>query len=241
VALHRTAIDPRNLNLDNASGGSVDIEQPTSQRTIIFAGGDILTKPSPDPRAFVIAADSGYDHAVGLGHTVDLLVGDLDSVSAEGLTDAEAAGVAIDRHPISKDATDMELALDVATNRGASSIDIFGGEGGRIDHLLGVATGLTETTWSGIDLTWHTATGTIRPLVDGGHIHVDEAEGTVISLIVVSDSVGVTTQGLRWQLSGEMLHRGTSRGLSNEIVRTPASVSLDDGAILVVTDSGLRS
>jgi thiamine pyrophosphokinase len=239
--LHRTAIDPQNLILDNASGGSVEAHQPGKQRAIVFAGGAIRTTPSPDTEAIVIAADSGYDHALALGHRVDLLVGDLDSISEHGLAHAEAAGVEIDRHPTSKDATDLELALSAAKGRGASAIDIYGGEEGRIDHLLAVAVGLTQPRWIDIAVTWHTEAATVRPLVDGGHLHPDTVVGAVVSLVVVSDCAGVTTQGLKWELSGEDLRRGTSRGLSNEVVQLPVSVSLDRGAALVVTESGRTS
>ena len=235
--MHRTAIDPLNLILDNASGGSVDTHHRKPQRVIVFAGGDILTAPSPDPAAVVITADSGYDHAITLGHPVDLLVGDLDSISSEGLAHAESTGVEIDRHPASKDATDLELGLEAALGRG-TVIDLYGGEAGRIDHLIGVALELTQSKWAGAELRWHTEDATVQPLIDGGHVHLDAAIGTIVSLIVVTNSVGVTTQGLRWHLAGDDLQRGTSRGLSNEIERLPASVSLDSGAILVATGNG---
>ena len=60
--------------------------------------------------AFVIAADSGLEHAAALGLSVDVLVGDLDSASASAVRAAEAAGVRIERHAVDKEATDLELA-----------------------------------------------------------------------------------------------------------------------------------
>lgn len=236
--MHRTATDPQNLNLDNASGGSVDAHHPKPQRAIIFAGGDIHTAPSPEADTVVIAADSGYDHAVALRYPVDLLIGDLDSISDEGLAHAHSHGVRIEQHPAAKDATDLELAIDAAAGRGVTAVDIFGGEAGRIDHLLGAAIGLTDPRWDSLDITWHTDNADIRPLVGGGHMHIDAAVGSLVSLIAVSDSAGITTQGLRWELAGATLHRGTSRGLSNEIVEHLATISIDSGALLVVTDTG---
>ena len=100
-----------------------------------------------------------------------------------------------------------------------------------------MAIGLTNRKWRHIAITWHTAAATIVPLLDGGHVHLDAAVGSVVSLIVISDSQGITTQGLKWQLTGDDLPRGTSRGLSNEIAVIPAKVSLDTGSLLVVMET----
>ena len=61
--------------------------------------------------------------------------------------------------------------------------------------------------------------------------------GDTVSLLPLGgDVAGVTTAGLRWPLAGATLRVGRSRGLSNEVVAAPASVSLEDGssALLVV-------
>ena len=61
------------------------------------------------------------------------------------------------------------------------------------------------------------------------------AKGDTVSLLPMGgDALGVTTAGLRWQLADATLRAGRSRGLSNEIVEAPASVSIDRGALLVV-------
>ena len=87
---------------------------------IVIGGGGI------DPRVvahlpadrMVIAADSGLDHAMELGLEVDLLVGDLDSVSQQALAEASARGTPVERHRPDKDATDTELAIAAAVERG---------------------------------------------------------------------------------------------------------------------------
>src|SRR5829696_5858200 len=106
---------------------------------VVFAGGDAVPPEVADhlPRdAYVIAADSGLDHARALGWPVDLVVGDLDSVSVAALTDARATGVAVEEHAAEKDETDLELALDAAVRWGATHVTVVGGHGGRLDHLL---------------------------------------------------------------------------------------------------------
>ena len=215
----------------------MDAHQSGPQQATVFAGGELLVTPRPDTDGLVIAADSGYDHALSAEYHVDVLVGDLDSISEHGLAHAEAHDVVIERHPGSKDATDLALALDAAVSRGTATVDIYGGEAGLTDHLLGVAVGLTDSRWSGIDINWHTAGAIVRPLLAGRHIHLEGDRGAAVSLIAVTDSMGVTTQGLKWKLTGDSLQRGTSRGMRNEIVDLPSTVSIDTGALLVVTES----
>ena len=50
-------------------------------RAVIIAGGELDTTPVVGPEDLVVAADSGYDHAVALGVAVDVPVGDLHSSS----------------------------------------------------------------------------------------------------------------------------------------------------------------
>ncbi|MFQ5947659.1 MAG: thiamine diphosphokinase, partial [Acidimicrobiia bacterium] len=88
-----------------------------SKTAVVFAGGD----PEPasvrsliPPDSLVIAADSGLDLVASLDLTVDVVVGDFDSVNPELLQAAVASGARVERHPVDKDATDLELALEAA-------------------------------------------------------------------------------------------------------------------------------
>jgi thiamine pyrophosphokinase len=48
------------------------------------------------------------------------------------------------------------------------------------------------------------------------------------------DATGVSTTGLRYPLDSDGLAMGRSRGLSNVVVRTSASVRLEAGTLLIV-------
>jgi thiamine pyrophosphokinase len=56
----------------------------------------------------------------------------------------------------------------------------------------------------------------------------------VTLLATAGPAVGVTTSGLRYPLVGEPLEPGSTRGVSNELVGSEASVSLTDGVLLVI-------
>src|SRR5262245_39959523 len=88
------------------------------------------------PGPLVVAADSGLEGAAVLGLVPAVVVGDMDSVDPDALAAAEAAGARIERHPAAKDATDLDLALDVALAAGADRVVVVTGTGDRLDHAL---------------------------------------------------------------------------------------------------------
>ena len=181
----------------------------------------------------VIAADGGLDRATALGLDVDVVIGDLDSVSAGALAAAEAAGARIVRHPEAKDATDLELALDEAVRLGARSVLLVASAEGRLDHLLGSLVLLGAEPYAAIEL---------DAIVGDALVHVVRGEralrgspGELLSLIAVGGpATGVVTSGLDFPLASETLRPGSSRGLSNVFTATEARVALDAGVLLAI-------
>jgi thiamine pyrophosphokinase len=200
---------------------------------VILAGGTNSLPERPLPHdATVIAADSGLHLAAPLGLHVDLVVGDLDSADAPAVDAAEAAGATIERHDPDKDATDLDLALQAAARIGGSPVIIVGGEGGdRVDHLLAGAALLASDRFAGLAIEWWA--GRSRVVVARGRVTVDAAPGDLISIVPAGSTVTVTTTGLRWPLDGDVLEYGSTRGVSNEVTATPASVTVTGGTAFV--------
>src|ERR1700730_8026779 len=96
---------------------------------VVLCGGpgslDVADLPAG---ATVIAADGGAELAWMLGLSVDLVVGDMDSISAETLAGIER----VERHAVEKDATDLELALVAALRFEPERVLVLGGGGGRL-------------------------------------------------------------------------------------------------------------
>jgi thiamine pyrophosphokinase len=191
-------------------------------------------------RRVVVAADSGYDHAVALGIDVDVLVGDLDSISAAGLAAAERAGVAVERHPTSKDATDTELALLAALGRGATAITVVSGGGDRLDHLLGTLFALALPALHHLDVEAWVGPAHVVPVHGGRTTEIPaRVDETVTLLPVGGDATGIVTEGLAYPLRAETLAAGTSRGVSNVVVRSPVRVTAATGSLLVIRPEAL--
>lgn len=177
----------------------------------------------------VVAADSGADVASGLGLRVDVIVGDFDSVTPAGA----AASAEQRRFSTDKDATDLALALAEARDRGAASISVVGGAGGRLDHLLANVAVLASEELASLRV--DAAMGSARLWVVRRAETIRGPVGALVTLLAHGGpAAGVYTTGLRWALAGETLEAAASRGVSNVFEAPEATVALESGVILAI-------
>jgi thiamine pyrophosphokinase len=223
--------------------------QPTLQ-AIVLADGAVAPRVEIDeawpgwcaPDPYVVAADGGARHAAALDLTIDLWVGDGDSLGEDGLAELAAAGVPIDRSPFDKDESDTELAVRAVLARRPAAITIVGALGGpRLDHALANLALLELPELRGLDVRIVAADARVRLLVapapDGGpsRLALEGRTGDHVSLLPVGgDASGVTTADLAFPLRDEPLLAGPSRGLSNRRTAPIASVTLRSGRLLVI-------
>jgi thiamine pyrophosphokinase len=217
-------------------------EAGSSGAALVLAGGDALLDgvgARLSPTALVIAADSGLAHAKTLARDVDVVVGDLDSVDAAMLADAQARGAVVEQHPAEKDATDLELALDAAAARGARRVTVVGGAGGRLDHFLANLLLLAAERFAALE---------IDAWVGRAHVTVvrDRAElrgspGSLCTLLPAGGAAhGIRTIGLRYPLDDDVLPPGSTRGVSNVLVGPIATVSVRSGVLLAIQSDALE-
>ena len=211
---------------------------------VVFGGGSnppsaaAITRLPSDAR--VIAADSGYDHARANGIAVDLLVGDLDSISPDALESAKADGVPIDLYPAAKDATDLALALLAALDAGAVHITVVAGDGGRLDHLLTGLLALADPALSSVPVDAWIGDAWVRALHGPGRAELHGRRDELVTLAPVNGpAIGVRTEGLVYPLHDETLHPSSTRGVSNVFERTEAEVSVQQGTLLIVQPEAL--
>lgn len=187
----------------------------------------------------VITADSGLDVALAAGFSPTHLVGDLDSISADGRAWAEAHGVVVETHPADKDATDTELALAAAVRLGAQHLHVYGNTGvTRLDHLLGTLGAFGAPTLHELaSITAHLDDTTVHVLHPGHAVELPLATGDVFSLLALHGRCdGVDVTGARWPLHRTTFRAGTTLGISNEALdaSVPVRVSVAGGVLTVV-------
>jgi len=193
---------------------------------------------SPEIRARVVSSerivgvDGGCRHLHAMDLRPHLAVGDMDSIPPELLESYRAAGVELHLHPPKKDATDLELALELALERGATGITILGGTGGRLDHTLGNLFLLARCLPAGIPACIMDE-GQCIHLVDRS-LTLAGTKGDTLSLLPATPEVsGVCLSGLEYPLNEATLMFGTCRGMSNVFTGDSATVSLRSGRLFV--------
>lgn len=213
----------------------------TRERIIIIANGQFndldFYKGVIKENDYIICADGGTNHALAIGVTPQLVVGDLDSIDGEVLKSLESKKTKLLTYPQEKDEADLELALLEACQREPKEIIILGALGKRIDHLMGNLMVLTLPLKKGIP----------TKIIDENHeiylinkeLELEGNRGDFLSLFPLSADVqGITTQGLKYPLNDEILYLGPTRGLSNEFIETLAKITIRQGLLLVIKVQG---
>ena len=91
-------------------------------KIFIFANGNLrdldFVKSMISPGDLIIAADGGGMHLAAAGLIPDVVIGDMDSIAPGVLAKFENSGSQILRYPVEKDETDLELAMELALQKG---------------------------------------------------------------------------------------------------------------------------
>ncbi len=171
----------------------------------------------------LVAADAGGDHALARGLMPEAVIGDLDSLSAEGRAKlAERLW-----HVPAQDDTDFDKALDRIE---APFVLALGFTGGRLDHTLAALSALARRphkrtlVWGGSDLVF------LAP----PELELALPPGTRLSLWPVAP-VTVESSGLVWPTHGLTLTPNGLIGTSNAVAEKKVRLSPAAPTVLVMT------
>lgn len=207
-------------------------------KAVVVASGELDPADAAhvDGASLTIAADGGAASLERIGRRPQRLIGDLDSVDPGLVETLARSGTRVERHPVDKEASDTELAVEAAFAAGATEVTLLGATGGeRLDHELANLLLLADASLAGRNLSAVRGAARVTALHGGEHRRLAGRPGDFVTLLAVGgDASGVTTDGLRWPLMAATLRMGRSRGLSNEVVAAPASVKLEKGVLLVI-------
>jgi thiamine pyrophosphokinase len=201
--------------------------------------GEMVQRALADTQTpLVVAVDGGVRIAQHFKLNVDILVGDMDSLSADEYQAVVASGAEIHRHPPEKDYTDLELALMLLAERGYNWMRVIGGIGGRLDQTLANIYLLALPQLENCDIRI-VANNQETYLLSAGKHHIHGNKDDTISLIPLGGAVhGIHTENLYYPLTNETLNFGPARGISNVMTADTATIHIKSGTLLLIHTLG---
>ena len=197
----------------------------------LVGAGDFFGKINVGENDIVIAADGGYDNLVRHGYTPDILVGDFDSIVGDA-----PEGICKIKYPVKKDETDMFLAYKTGVEVGYTDFVMLGATGGRLDHTYANLSLLLYAKEHGHNVTAINDGGVIF-CIKNETVSLEGDEGATFSVFAIGGKAqGVTIKDAEYETSDTELDPSFPLGISNKFKAVPASISVKDGALLVIAE-----
>jgi len=206
-------------------------------KALIFANG--ISEKIPKLRQLsvdtdlIVAVDGGANHCHKLNITPDILLGDLDSITPEVLAHCKDKNVETYQYPSRKDATDLELALDLILARKAKSVLLLAALGGRWDMSLANITLAASKKYKALQISFLTADCCIHILHGGKPFTVRGEPGQTISFSPINGNIyELTLTGFEYPLEKKTIPFGSTLGISNTLLTNKGSVLFSKGTLL---------
>jgi thiamine pyrophosphokinase len=222
----------------NSSSGS---EGGIFLRAIIFSNGELHYPQAVlnmiRSNDLLIAADGGAVHCRDLRLTPALIIGDLDSLDDELISTFTGQGTEILQYPSRKDETDLELALLYTIEKDFDEIIIFGALGARWDMTLANVFLLAHPQVTNSMISLSDGHQNIWFIRDEETIEISGKPGDIVSLIPIQgEARGITTTNLEYPLKKGKLHFSSTRGISNVLNNTHATIHISEGSLLIIVN-----
>jgi len=209
---------------------------------LIISGGnievDFALKILKEKFDKIIAVDGGAKFCYEYQIFPTFLVGDFDTLEPQILNwYKENTKTEIREFQPEKDATDTQIAVELAISLGSTQITILGGTGSRMDHVLGNIQTMYLALQKGIKCQMLDPCNRIQLIQNDCKIRREEQYGDYFSLIPLTTEVsGVTLRGVKYPLDHHCFTvlGSAGFGVSNEIVEEQAEILISDGVLILI-------
>jgi thiamine pyrophosphokinase len=185
---------------------------------------------------FIIGVDRAAYWLIKNGIVPNVAIGDFDSVNTEQLTIINQQSVSVIQFPPRKDATDLELAIDYAISLRPKEVLIMGVIGTRLDHSFVAIQLLEKFIGTGISAGIRNEKNECM-LCDTCVSLQKNNQYKYFSLLPVTNEIEVSLSGCAYPLKKQIIHRGVSLGISNEITSDTAMITIHKGLALIIRSS----
>ena len=182
----------------------------------------------------LICADGGANSALQMGLFPDVIIGDLDSISAKALKEYKSVSKII-RLKRQND-TDVEKCLKYAISKNFDEVLLVGVTGNRLDHTF-CNLGIVLKFFPQINLSLIAENSFLKPYK--GNATIKTTPGEIISLYGFNSKTKITSKGLKYQLKDVALPFGGRESTSNIAKSEKVELKINGGVIFVIRDLNL--
>ncbi|GAA0330134.1 thiamine diphosphokinase [Oceanobacillus sp. FSL W7-1281] len=183
---------------------------------------------------FWIGADRGALYLAEHGITIDIALGDFDSVTESEYAIIEKHAELFDKYPVMKNQTDLEIAIEMGKKKEASEFYLFGVTGGRLDHALMNLQLLYPLLQQGKRAVILDRGNHIEMLEPGSYSVEEEGYSYISFLAFTPEAAGLTLTGFVYPLENKTIHWGSSLCISNELSQKKGTFSFSKGILILV-------
>ena len=215
----------------------INFSEKLPEKEILFIGGGRF----PSEKYFIqliknreiFCIDRGIELCRKLNIFPKILIGDFDSAKKNSVEWAKENKIRIERHPVEKDFTDTQLAINLAErveeNFSAVMTGVFGG---RFDHLFSNI----FTCANSAKKFFLADDKEIIFYLSGGESAkiIFEKIPSAISLLPIDKICeGVTTENLHWELNNAKLLQNLPNAVSNRAEKNEIKISVSLGTLAI--------
>ena len=178
----------------------------------------------------IFAIDKGIEICRDLNIFPEILIGDFDSAENSAVNWAKKNKIPIKKHPIDKDFTDTQLALNLVDDE--SFIILTGIFGGRADHLF---SNIFTCASSKSNICLVDDKELIFFVKSGEYFTVKFfQQPTNLSLLPITLNVeGVNLKNVHWELENATLKQNFPNAISNRVESAEIKISVQSGTLAV--------
>ena len=176
----------------------------------------------------IIACDGALDNCLENNLDVDVVIGDMDSISKQALKHTKLNSTQI-VHVVEQNSNDLSKAISYAKTLQPETVNIIGVDGGDSHHQFANYLTLIETQTNAII---HLDDSLVFCVSSSAPIHYSIDLGTPFSVFSIGRSETVCLGGGKWELNGEDLEP-SSQGLHNVAVAKELTISCKTGNLLI--------
>lgn len=177
----------------------------------------------------IICADGGANKALKLNLVPTVIIGDLDSITPDTLEhySGKSKIIKISR----QNDTDVEKCLKHLIKKSVSEVILLGVTGDRLDHTF-CNLGIVLKFYHKIKTRIIAENSVLVPI--SGNVKIKTKPGEIISLYGFDSNTKITTKGLKYPLTKEVLPFGVRESTSNVALSNEIDINVSGGIIFII-------